>query len=100
MPDYNRRYFSGRFLAVFCTLVVILLTNGVAASVLAASPAPLLPMVISLGFFLSAFLSFANGFNSSNTGSYFRDREPIRFWTNSILPAAVSILVGIGAWFI
>ncbi len=36
--------------------------------------------VLGIPVFLVAHLSIFSGFVSCNTGSYFRETEPIRFW--------------------
>ena len=49
--------------------------------------------VLSPFFLAAAFVSFRSGVTSSNLGTFFRDREPVRFWISTGVPALAYIVL-------
>ena len=82
-PDWNIKYFRGRYfffllliitITVFKSLLAIIYGNGFLVVMLCD--------VIGIPMFIVSHISLISGFISTNTGSYFRETEPIRYWFN------------------
>ncbi|HEX2854103.1 MAG TPA: hypothetical protein VHO24_12765 [Opitutaceae bacterium] len=58
-------------------------------------------VILFLGGVLSCFLFviLCSGFVSSNTGTYFRDKEPVRYWRDVGLLMLVYVAISICGYF-
>lgn len=98
-PAYSRAYFSGRALGVFLSVCVIILANGIAAGLSLHKWWSVLGIAISLAAFLVLHITLLSGMISSNTGTYFRETEPIRFWISCAVVLVGVVFPSIAVWF-
>ncbi len=84
--DWNKEYFRGRSLLSISLLIGLCILNNFLAII---NGKALLAGVVCFSIGIAAALLFHvsifSGFISTNTGSYFKETEPIRFWINTII---------------
>jgi hypothetical protein len=97
---WTKECFQGPRLFIFMTAVLALIGNGMLAAIIRDRWTPLLATFIALPFLAVTHLSVCSGFTSSNTGTYFRDREPIRFWLQTVLAGVCTAFGAVCAWLI
>jgi len=98
-PAYAIAHFSGRALGVFATLSALILANGIAAGLFRHRWWAVLGIAISLAACLVLHISLLSGMISSNTGTYFRETEPIRFWISCAVVFVGVVFPSIAVWF-
>ncbi len=98
-PDWNKKYFQGRYLFFVLLIVAITVFNSLLAIICEKGfLVILLCDVIGLPMFIVTHISIISGFISTNTGSYFRETEPIRYWFNTTLPLIGYVFSQIFFW--
>lgn len=100
-PDWNIKYFQGCYL--FSVLLIISIT--IINSIFAVSYGKSIFVVcfcnlIGIPVAIVAHLSIFSGFISCNTGSYFRETEPIRFWFNNCFPLFGYVFSQLAIWYL
>lgn len=100
-PDWNSKYFKGYCIISILIIAGISLVNGfLAISFDRGAFEVIFCNIIGLPFALIVHLSIFSGFISSNTGSYFRETEPIRYWTTIGFPFMGFVFTQIAIWYL
>ena len=88
-PDWNIKYFQGRYFFPVLIIAIISIINGILSVLYSKSLFIILFCnIIGIPAVLLTHLSICSGFSSCNTGSYFKATEPIRYWINTGLTLA------------
>lgn len=75
---------------------------SVAAAVVRGLPYSGVAVLAALGLVVTAllFVTVLSGMASSNTGTYFRDREPVRFWQHVAVLGIGYVGVAVAGYFV
>ena len=100
-PDWNKKYFQGCHLFSVLLIIAVTTINGIFAVLYGKS----LFVVcfcdfIGIPLAIIAHLSTFSGFISCNTGSYFRDTEPTRFWFTTGFPLFGYVFSQLAIWYL
>jgi hypothetical protein len=98
-PPYSVKYFKGRHLLMFTAVVLPVIINGILGGIINHTWWAILSVIIGAGGMLVFHMAVSSGIVSSNTGTYFRDSEPVRFWISTLGVLIVVLLSGISLWF-
>ena len=100
-PDWNKKYFQGNYLIPVVGIVAAALINSMFALIYNQGLFEvILCNIIGIPAAVVVHLSIFSGFISSNTGSYFRQTEPVRYWFTLCFPFMGYVLTQIGMWYI
>ncbi len=56
--------------------------------------------ILGTAFTVVAFVDICSGMTSSNWGTHFRSREPIRFWIGIVIMVPIYVLATMAGWFL
>jgi len=100
-PDWNKKYFQGRYLFTVLLIITVTTINGIFAISYGKSIFVVCFWdVIGIPLAIIVHLSIFSGFISCNTGSYFRATEPIRFWFTTGFPLFGYVFSQLTIWYL
>jgi len=97
-PPYSKDYFTGKQLIAFLLAASAVVINCLAAAFYRNSFLPIFALCLALPVLLVTHISIASGFSSTNTGTNFRDSEPVRFWADNCITGGGVLICCLGAW--
>ena len=99
-PDWNIKYFQGRYFLPVLIIAIISIINGILSILYGKGLFIILFCnIIGIPAVLLTHLSICSGFSSCNTGSYFKATEPIRYWINTGLTFVFYVFSQLAIWW-
>lgn len=97
-PEWRRAYFRGRSLLFISCLAGALMLNAVSAAIIKENGLFLLFAIFTVAFAVITYVNLRSGSCYSNARIYFRDLEPIRFWTTTLVGIVMMALFSFAVW--